>query len=182
MSENGFDLHTVYSEGQPAMNYIDLPKLISTQRETISISLTKFLHSLNERESQHRKKFRDNKLASAFAPHLGYAYEKIGEEIHGSRSLGLGETHVHTLNAAINAFESMLLERGELPAIQDVFDYDAQPARHALMLVSQFFNRADSSPIESADAIAFLESARAHIHGLQDIANEIDQNYESGHD
>ncbi|HSR70175.1 MAG TPA: hypothetical protein VLU25_19760, partial [Acidobacteriota bacterium] len=178
MSRSGFDLLTVRADGTQTINAIDLPALINDQRALIESALQTFVAALRADEAAHRERFRDVSVAGAFPHTLGWVFEKIFEEIEGRRSLGIGTSHVEQIREAIDAFERILTERGELPAIDDVVKYRSEPARHGLKRLEEYFS-GNAPQFEKADAHAFRDHVISNLDGLNEIAKELDEKYQT---
>lgn len=131
------------------------------------------------REVEHRQSFRSDPLAATFPSTLGYSWEKVAEEIHGSRALGIGVTLLHDVRESLSNLERKLRGRGELPAIEDVFAYHARPALYALARLEQFFTDGPTESLNQDDAEAFLFRLRHEVDALRGLAREIDQTYSS---
>jgi hypothetical protein len=176
MSWKGFQLGTATPQRDLRVKQVGLPELIGKQREVLASALARVVELVVREEADHRQRFRAQPLASAFPYTLGYAMEKLAEEIRGDRALGMGSWYVQRFHDAVTGFEQRLIERQELPPIQDAFDYHAGPARHALVRLDEFF--AGAAPYLTADdAEVFRAYLQMHIEGLEALAREIDEEY-----
>jgi hypothetical protein len=173
----GFELHTVRPDEQQETIFstVSVAQVVHEQSELVEAALKEFLVVMKNRERDHREKFRSEKLVGLF--HLcSYWFEKLHDEIHGSRALGLGTAHVESIRKVLANYEEKLREREELPAIDDVHAYHAAPVRHALRRLEEYFN-GNPMKLEQQDAEAFSDVAQLHVEGLQGIAKEIDDDY-----
>ncbi len=179
LSDKGFELLTFRPCSPPEIRRIDLPSLIERQRQLVATALQQFVDGELRREAEHRQAFRSNLLASAFPATLGYTLEKLAEEMADSRTLGIGPSLLGNLSDAISEFEQQLMQRGELPAVEDAVAYHAQPARHAVDRLHQFFSQDQPEALTREDAETFLFRLRHEIDALRELAREIDESYSS---
>ena len=175
MSWKGFDLITFGRQGNPEHKTIDIISLLETQRRLIAIDLQRFVNLEVRRESEHRQRFRLKPLVRTLPDTLNYYLGKLSEEIEGVSALGNGSSLATHVRSAISSFEQTLIECEELPAIQDVFDYHAKPARHALDRLDQFFGQDTNDSLNKEDAKTFLFRLGHEINALRGLAREIDE-------
>jgi hypothetical protein len=175
LSSFGFQMMTLLPGGSTEISQINVPDLIATQRRIIEAILQRFLQHEQKLESTHRQQFRDRPLSSAFPVWFEHTFEKIANAVNGS-DMFLGLPMLATLEAALQKFEEMLTERGELPAIADVVEHDSLPAVHAVQRLRRFFQEPPTGETV-ADAEAFLYRLEHAVEQLRKLATEIDRTY-----
>lgn len=179
LSHKGFDLVTLRPGDPPQHRTVDLLSLIEKQRVLAAAALRSFVQEEINREVDHRRRFRGTPLIAALPGTLDYTLQKVREEVTGSRSLGIAAGLIDSVSEAIGEFERQLTDRGELPAIEDVFSYHARPARHAILKLQKFYARDNEAAVTAVDAETILFRLRHEIEELRKLAREIDSSYAS---
>jgi hypothetical protein len=179
LTEKGFNLMTVYSDGRPyTLRYIDIPSLITEQRFALQKILTKVVERLTEEEMAHREKFRNEKLEEAFPPTLGYYFEKIFEATRGGNAFLLGGPHLTFISECLDRLEQLLKDRGLL-GVYDSISYHMDLARYPLEELTKFFQEPATSRLNDKDAYIFASFLEAQINYLKEISAGIDNEYSS---
>lgn len=179
LTVTGFTLYTFDAQGQMTQRMIDVPSLITDQREAIESALADFITAEVDRETNHRTQFRGDPLSAVFPAFVDYSLGKIGEEIDASQSIGSGEPLLSAIGDAVTAFEKKLRERGDLDASSEVFEYHMVPARHAISRLREYFEHGPRDCLGPEDATAFLAHLSSHVGSLKKLAREIDETYAS---
>lgn len=100
LRRSGFTLLTTYSDDRiPGVTEVDVPSLISSQRDTLRRVLTEeVVERLRREEMEHGEKFKSEKLESIFPQTLHYYYGKIAEAIYsqGPPEVGVGVVELVT--------------------------------------------------------------------------------------
>jgi hypothetical protein len=175
LSSFGFEMMTLRPGRAPEISPINVPDLIASQRKTIEGLLQQLILHEEKLESTHRQKFRDDPLSSAFPPGLAHTFEKTRNAVHGS-DVALGLPMLAHLEEALQKFDLMLTDRGELPALADVVGHDSIPATHAIRKLRRFFQEQRTEETV-ADAEAFLFRLEHAVEQLRKLAIEIDGTY-----
>ena len=177
MAWDGFDLHTFHPPGDFEHSRVSLISLIEKQRTLLAGGMQRFVEVKMTRESEHRQRFRSNPLVEVLPNSLDYYLGKISEVLDDARFFSMGPSLIADVRGAINIFQQRLVERDELPANHDAFDYHVMPARHALDKLDEFFSEPTSEFPKKLDAEIFLRELKHEINDLKVLAREIDESY-----
>ena len=178
MAWKGFDLLTFYESGRAEIQSVDVPGLIETQRSLIAAALIRIVDTERGRENRHRRRHRSVHLTGAFGTGFDHALHQLREELRGCRSLGAGPAGVALARDAVERLRTLLTERGELPAWEDVFGQHAGPALNALDRLGSFVESGPSTNLSPLDADNHWLRLRHELDALRDLAREIDREYE----
>ena len=178
MSWKGFDLLTFRSSGGPEMESIDLPGLIETQRRLLAAALLGIAEAERSREQDHRRRYRSDRLMAVFGTGFDYAFQKLREELQGDRSPRTSMATVILVREAIERLRGLLADRGELPALQEHFDYHAAPALHSLERLQSFVENGPTDQLALADADNHWFRLRHELDDLRALTQEIDEEYQ----
>ena len=154
---------------------IDIADLIATQKSIFMQVLDDVIATLKEEEVEHRKKFRNNKLADTFSP-CTYWFEKVFEEIHSSdsRDAQFVASRVDNIMESIKSFKDGLEERGEpddhISAVYEYLDC-------ALQHLKAYFELTIQTHINEKEVYIFAYFAREQVKALNEIAEDIDEQY-----
>jgi hypothetical protein len=177
MSSTGFQLMTTYADRvQPQFTYIDIPKLIQTQRDKLSQLLSTLIQTLREEEMNHRIAFQDEKLTDIFPHTLDYYCEKIYESIRGNMPKTFGSGMVDLINNHLTEFKGALDRRDLFQALDSV-KYLFDELSYPLEKLKKYFTDAANPTFNDKDALIFIFFIRRHLEGLRSIAKEIDAKY-----
>lgn len=77
MNKNGFTLMTSFSDRSHTFTDVSIPALIQKNRAAVERVLTRIMKKLEAAEMEHRKTFRDERLADLFPETLDYYFEKV---------------------------------------------------------------------------------------------------------
>ena len=177
LSHHGFTLMTVYSDGRPYnLRAVSVPRLIKEQRGVLEAVLGEVLEKLDEEEMTHRKEHRDDKLSNVFPPVLGYYFQKIVEAAREPAYFPLGKMHVDLVSECLARFKSLLEKRGEW-GIYDSVNYEYELLEYPLAELRGFFTDQRASKLNERDAYIFSRFVQEELRTLQQIAQEIDEEY-----
>lgn len=178
ITKEGFTLHSYpYKDGKFS-RYIPVVELIKKQRaESIRI-LSEVVTDLREQEQAHRNEFQGARLMKTFDL-VGYAFEKIFEEVRRDATPILGVWGTDHLQKSLDEFEKLLVERGlgidTYDSIKDLYDEIKYPLGELTKVLHN-----ESSEIRSANgAVVFAEALQGYFERLRHIAKEIDEEYAS---
>ena len=154
---------------------INVPNLIATQRKIFMNALDNVIETLKEEEMEHRKKFVNKKLVTAFSD-TTYPFEKIFDAVLHTRSnhAQLVGSYVDRISECIKAFKHALKERGEP---DDNITETYKDLNYTLQHIKAFFDGEKQTHIHRKDAYIFACFARQQIDALESIAREIDEEY-----
>jgi hypothetical protein len=175
LSPRTFTLITFSADGAMASREIDTHHLIARQRVLLEADLALLVDAEQQREAAHRGRFADDPLLDAFGQGYRYEIEKIAQDITASCPPALGPISLNMIAEMINDLERKLREREELPAVSDVFDADAGPARCSVAKITAFFDGA--SGLDCHDAQAHLTLLRDRLERLERLAKDLDETY-----
>lgn len=180
LSFGGFDLYSNYSNGQSETKYVSIPKLIADQRMYISDILISVINKLKEEEMNHKKKFKNEKLASIFSSILNYHFGKVSETIYKSTPASFGEASLQYIDETLNTFREALEKRGieieTYDSINDVFKLVDYPLNE----LKNFFHNLKSgleTNINAETAYIFAFFVNKQMAELKNFAQEIDEEY-----
>ena len=181
LTPNSFQWLTFYrtNSGNTELEFkfedINVPDLITTQKDVFLDVLNKVIETLQEEEMEHRKKFVDKKLADAFWP-TTYAFEKMFEAIPNPDSphIELVGSRVDQILKSAETFITRLIEREEPD--EDI-ECSYKKIDYALQNIKAYFQAPEETHISSEDLYIFADFARRQVQELEKIAQEIDERY-----
>lgn len=172
----GFELHT-HSGWQCAIKAINLPERIRIQQDVVQEYITDYINEEKKRKEEHCNMFKGGPFTKVFPLNHDYYYEKLGNEIVGSRRYGLGPSLLETFEKAIEDLIKKLDERGERePRLNDLKFY-TRPALNAIYRLHEYFTNANDGFLNEDDAMAFLLNLELNFEKLFNLAVEIDRDY-----
>lgn len=179
LSGTGFSLMTVFSDGRPYEHrYIDIPKLIDTQRKHLDLVLEKVIEKLRKEELEHRERHMKERLQDNFPDTLGYYFSKIFEAADDPSFFPLGKLHIELIEKCTAEFRQGLEKRGEWGAYSSI-NYLYELLEYPIKELKIFFSEKGKSKLNSKDVYIFTEFVRNQMKELEDIAKEIDADYAS---
>ena len=180
INNQGFQLGTAYADGTPyRFKDVDIPDLITTQRNIHLSDLGDILETLKEREREmeHKNKFAEKKLADFFPPTLNYHLRKICEAtLPEAGDTKLGGVNVEFILKHIAQFKTELAEREILEAYEGLTG-DLELANYPLQELRKFFRSPDETHINEKDAYIFADFAERRVQELLESAKELDEEY-----
>ena len=170
----GFELMTTYSdETTTDFKNVNIPDLTDMQKHVFVDVLDNVIETLRREEMEHRKKFANKKLTSAFQQ-TTYAFEKIFDVIFNPESghAQLADHYVNTVLESIKNFRDRLKEREEPDEsyIYDNLDYSLQHLK-------AYFCKSNETHINERDAYIFADFAQRQVQGLENLARDLDEDY-----
>lgn len=176
MSRKSFQLMSSHPSDQRSQHRnINIISLIEKQRAALSTALTATLDKLKEDEMTHREQFRDQKLVDCFHSSTSWMVSKLYEAIRSDDLFPLGKSHMKILSDQVGAFEKSLAERG----LSDTATYEISKIRHAFNELEKYFVSKTESKLTDNDAEIFIFFVEHQIVGLEEIAKDIDKEYDS---
>jgi hypothetical protein len=173
ISHSGFSLMKTFPDGRtPEFININLPSIINTQRDKLSLALNILLDRLKEDEMKHRKMFRNDLLEDIFPSTIGYYFQKLNEGIFGIKKLGL--MHTNLLQDIVDNFKIALEKRDIL---ESHIQYSIDLINYPLSELKLFFESPENSFLNDKSAYIFSFFVREKIRLLQELAKEIDSEY-----
>lgn len=179
LTQYGFTLMTVYSDGTPySQRHVSIPTLAAQQRNDLRAVLEEIIAKMDEAEMKHRSEHQDDKLQGAFPDVLPYYFSKIFEAIHNSTYFPLGAMHADLVAECLTRFKQLLEKRGEW-GIYESINYEFELLDYPLVELKSFFTSQSSSKLNAKDAYIFCAFIREKLKTAQQIAREIDEEYDS---
>lgn len=180
LSQHCFTLFTVAADSwSHTERRFSIPVLIEQQRTALAAILSEVIGVLDEAEMKHRELHRDEKLSNCFPHNLYYYFSKIFEAIHSPRSHDpFGKMHVDLVVECLAKMRAMLEKRGEW-GIYDSVDYEYDMLQYPLDELKTFFADRSASKLNEKDAYIFCAFVSEQIKTLIQIAQEIDEKYET---
>lgn len=173
----GFELFTDYPEGDPKYEheYVDIPRLIAAQKDTVVGVLDKVIEKLKKEEMEHIKKFAGKKLADGLQitdPFFSYIQEAT-TSTDSPQDLGVA-TWVDGILNALDEFKTGVKEREEP---DHTFSWRYENLDYALQHIKGRFGGSNGTHINRTDAYIFANFAQQEVKVLREIAKEIDERY-----
>jgi hypothetical protein len=110
---------------------------------------------------------------------VGYAFEKIYEEVRHDSVPVLSKWAVEHLQKSLDDFETLLKERGLSVDTYDSVEYLYDEIRHPLLELRKFLHEEPSEVLSAKSAIVFAKALQVSFDELREIAREIDEEYAS---
>ena len=177
LNQHGFSLMTVFSDGKPySQRYVSIPQLVTEQQKALQKVLEEVIKKLDEAEMKHRTKHQDQRLSTAFADTLPYFFSKIFEAVYNPTYFPLGAKHVDFVAECLVQLRQLLEQRGAW-GIHDSVNYKYELLEYPLAELKRFFAENASSKLNAKDAYIFCAFVQEQIKTLQQIAEEIDEEY-----
>jgi hypothetical protein len=176
----GFTLMTTYADGGVIFTEVRLFDLIERNSRMVERTLQKIKDALEAAEMEHRKQFRDEKLADIFPATLDYQFEKV---FAGVRKLGawdgdFGKMSLNMIVETVKKFRDAATQRGILNRTSD-FEYYFAEVEYPLAELAAYFEGKGSLKDPRAAGI-FTHFLQDKVRGLVVIAREVDEEYAEG--
>ncbi len=177
MSKGGFNLVRFYDEGESEYINVDFGKIVETQLIGINKSYLLINEKLRETDEQHRARFMEKPLADILHSTMGYMFEKVGQAIYSpsSSNTSFGLSMLESIEEAYNNFQSALQERNELP---DHIQYELDEYFHGIQRVKSYLTNYNINDFTESDARIYLFYLQKSHKTFENIAREIDEDYE----
>ena len=176
IGNQGFHLLTLRKDSTERSNrYINVPNLISKQREKLVDVLDNVKKILKEEKMKHQQRFIGQNLSSIFT-FSGYTFEKIFESILNPESphAEIAESHVDRILGIVVQFRAGVVEReGEDDSnshMYEIIDYSLQQ-------IKKYFQNPTEPHVNENDAYIFASFADRQIAELSQWAKQLDEKY-----
>ena len=177
IGDQGFRLSTAYADGTPGCSQdVNIPDLISTQRDILMGDLGDILETLRSKEMEHKKKFAGKKLADAFPSTLNYHLSKIREAAIGSGYAKLGGVNVDFILECIEQLKVELAAR-EILETYEGLTYNLELVDYPLRELRKYFLTPGTTHINEKDALIFAFFVEEQTKELLEIAKALDEEY-----
>ena len=178
MRKDGFELLSYPQKDGKTFQYVPVRELIEKQRVEVARILSEVVEDLRAEEEVHRARFREVKLMAVFSQ-VSYAFEKIFEEIRHDSARVLSSWAAEHLRKSLDEFGTLLKARGLNVDSYDSIEYLYNQIDHPLTELTKFVKNEPSEILSSESAVVFAEALRQYFDELQQIASEIDHEYEA---
>ncbi len=176
MGKDGFLLMSYSDKTDSYFQNVPVLELIAKQRKEAARILSEVIKELNVKDEEHKKEFRSESLKETFHLVL-YAFEKISEELRGSKPVVLAKWAVGELQSALDRFEQMLKKRGMGVETYDSVKFHYGEIEYPLGELRKFFEGEPSEIASPRAARVYAEAVQVSFMELMDIAGEIDEEY-----
>jgi hypothetical protein len=179
LRQRGFELRSSSGTGTELVIGVNIPALISRQDSILGDQLAAVEAHLMEDERRHRAEFAGQKLQAAFRGTLGYAFEKIGQGLRDERFRTLAQWGVDHIKQDLNSFRMALENRGLSVDTYQGVAYAFAEIEYPLRQLEDYVHGRPSD-IGNRDAgRVFLSFLRDQVSGLENMAADLDREYES---
>jgi hypothetical protein len=178
LRKDGFDLMSFAKksgEDPVSFRYVAVCDLIEKQRVEVIRIMSEVVTKLKQEDRMHKEAFREKKLKACFNQ-VGYAFEKISEELRGAPAI-FGAWGVGHLRTVLNEFERLLNERGIRIDTYDSIKYLRLDIEYPLAHLTKFVNGEPCEIASREAAQVFVKSLDTYFSELMHIAEEIDNEY-----
>lgn len=127
---------------------------------------------------EHQNEISDEKLAALFPKTLHYYFEKISQAARESDLGEYGALHVSLIGKVIENFKSALENReisGPYPGIED----QLKRLEYPLAQLVEYFAEKGEGRLNAKDAEVFTSFLQNELSKLQEMALELDDEYEA---
>jgi hypothetical protein len=179
MSLEYFDMHTASADGIRGRDSIAVKKLIEEQMSLVITELNRAAEVLEQRDKEHREKFRMDKLANRFPETTSYFFEKIFAGTRGD-AVEIGQIGVGQIENIISDFKKALEARGLNLDTYDSIKHLYIDLEYPMEQLRSYFASAvkkEARTIDSRAAEIFTWFVEHRLKELKHIAEEIDAEY-----
>jgi hypothetical protein len=179
MSLEHFDMHTASADGLRGRDSVAVMKLIEEQMRLVITELHRAADVLEQRDKEHREKFKMSKLANRFPDTMSYFFEKIFSGTRGS-AVEMGQIGVGQIEGIISEFKKALEARGLNLATYDSVKHLYLDLEYPMEQLRSYFDSAvkREKPITDSRAAEIFGWYVEHcLKELKHIAEEIDAKY-----
>ena len=158
MTAESFELHS-HGKGGTRLRTIELANLVSQQQDQVRCVLRKVAETMRERELQHRKMFRSERLFDIFEP-TNYAMQKVFEAAWKPEHFELGRIMLPTIVKTLDAFVAALTKRDiEIQAYHGIDDA-LKKLKYPLEKLKHAFARKETLDAELREILAYYVSRK----------------------
>jgi len=176
MNKNGFDLLSSFSNKEDIFKEVKIIELIDIQSNNIEKKMIDIVNNIEEREMEHRKKFKDIKMKD-FLKGSDYSIEKLFESLY-TESYSKKNFYISQLNPLINKYsdiENQLIEREILP--NDYLDEELKRVNYIFKCLKSYFSE-NERQFTNDDIYIFLSFLRDKNKEILESLKNIDEEYE----
>lgn len=152
-------------------------ELIASQRKALIQVLENVTEQLDERERQHRDRFKDQELAKIIRP-ARYHIGNVSKALWNADHWPAGKVHIGFVARAIDEFKEALKNRGEFDAMGDS-PTRFQDLERPMNELAAFFEDPDQAYLDNDMAEICVSYLDTKLKSLIKIAQEIDEIYAS---
>jgi len=179
MSLEYFDMHTAAADGLRGCDSVAVKKLIEEQMRLVITELHRAADVLEQRDKEHREKFKMNKLANRFPDTMSYFFEKIFSGTRGD-AVEMGQIGLDQIEGIVSEFKKALEARGLNLATYDSIKHWYIDLEYPMQQLRSYFDsavRREKPTTDSRAAEIFGWYVEHRLKELKHIAEEIDAEY-----
>lgn len=182
---SGFEMWVFSNDHSYETTMVSVPQLIAAQRKFLANIINGIIYELQQRERQHREKFKDVKLSEILSPNMHYFFEKIyqaTQPIQRREDVVLGIAALKTLVGELAKVEQELgnrdIKMDTYDSIGPIYKYLEYPICKLESYYQCIMNN-QVSEIDSNTAYIMAFFVCEHIKKLKAHLQEIDEMYDS---
>lgn len=178
LSPDGFQMRVDVKGQQSEFRNVSVRAAAEQQTSVMGKLLHKAAERLVADELEHRRKFRGQPLRNSLPSTLGYGIEKITEGLRDASSIPFALFGIDSIRAAVKRFREMIDERELTVAYGDSVGETTAEVDFALGRIE---SRLNGGLVEwtPTDADVYWFFLQAKVRELEELAVEIDANYDS---
>jgi hypothetical protein len=176
MNKDGFELLSYPKKDDKVFDFVPVREMIEKQRAEAARILSEVVSDLKAQDEAHRVAFREKKVLKSF-DQVSYAFEKIFEEVRHDCPVILGRWAVGQLQASLDQFETLLLERGLTLDSYSAIKHVYREIEHPLVELRKYVAGEPSAISSRATAVVFATALKTLFSELREVATEIDEEY-----
>ena len=178
ISRTGFTLMTVEPNKDPPMfRDVRFKVLLEVQHTELEKALFALLQALRKEDMEHRKKFRNEKLAELFPATLTYYFEKVYEAARESGGgWEFGTLHISLIGGVIEKFRTTL-DRRQIAGAYSGVEYQLKRLAYPLAELDEYFKEKGAGRLNANDAEIFIFFLQEEMLVLKKMACELDADY-----
>ena len=174
LSKCGFHLcRSTADKFEEDLQYVRLEELLDKQRVPHEDALEALIGALCKKETEYRKRFRDEPLAAVLQPELDSSVEQLYETASGNKSWELGTPHIDLIRGGVERFKAELAKR-QLAGVYDNVECLINQIACSLEQLAQFFELPRRGRINLRDAETHIAFVQSKVSELRNAAREID--------
>jgi len=177
LTSNGFDL-LVHARGHSEIRSISVRSAAAQQTQLMGELLSRAVEQLVSDELEHRRRFRDRPLRMTLPSTLGYMVEKLSEGLRDVSSIPFAIGGIESIRDAVIRLQGAVDDRGLTVAYKDSVGETINEVNFVLERIASRL-KGGLSDWAQLDAEVYSFFLRAKVHELQELAAEIDREYDS---
>lgn len=175
IEKNGFDLSSSFSDKDDIYKEVKIIAVINIQLKVITEDLKILMEKLEEKEMEHKNKFKEVKLAD-FLKGSDHSIQKIFEALYtkNESKKSFYISLIEPLKSGYLKIENELKKRGELP--NHYFDDELKRIKYIFECLKDYFSE-NNRQFTNNDIYIFLSFLKEENKKLLEELNNIDEEY-----